>query len=182
MKKLILFFTALYLTIMIQAQTNLTNPIDDLFDKYSKKDGFTVVLISGKMFSMLASLDTENNNADNVMSRLKSIRVLSVEDSLLNRNINFYTELSKKSAFSVYEELMVVKEGQDITKFLIRSNGEKISELLVITGGPGGNSLISIQGDLNLKNISDLSKSTGIKELKSLDKIEKKSPVESDKK
>jgi hypothetical protein len=163
---------------MIKAQTDQTNPIDEMFDKYSKKEGFTVVLISSKMFSMLASLDTEKNDADNVMSRLKSIRVLSVEDSLLNKSINFYTELSKKSAFSVYEELMVVKEGPDITKFLIKPNGEKISELLVITGGPGGNSLISIKGDLNLKNISDISKGTGIKELKSLDKIEKKSPPE----
>jgi phosphoribosyl-dephospho-CoA transferase len=79
---------------------------------------------------------------------------------------------------SVYEELMVVKEGRDITKFLIRQKGNIISELLVITGGPGGNSLISIKGDLNMKSISDLSKNTGIQELKNLDKIEKKSPEE----
>jgi hypothetical protein len=174
MKKLFLFSTAFCLTIILQAQTS-SNPIDDMFNKYSEKEGFTVVTISGKMFSMFANLDTENNNPDNIMNRLKSIRVLSVEDSLLNKNINFYTELNKRYAFSVYEELMVVKEGPDITKFLIRPNGERISELLVITGGPGGNSLISIKGDFNLKNISDLSKNTGIEELKSLDNIENKS-------
>jgi hypothetical protein len=33
--------------------------------------------------------------------------------------------------------------------------------------------LISIKGDLDLKTISELSKSTGIEELKDLDKIEK---------
>jgi hypothetical protein len=175
MNKLILFSAALCLTIMLQAQTNQTNPIDEMFNKYSEKEGFTVVTISGKMFSMLSSLDSENKDPDNVIAHLKSIRVLSVEDSLLNRNINFYTELGKKLSFSEYEELMVVKEGPDITKFLVKQKGAKISELLVITGGPGGNSLISIRGDLNLKNISDLSKSTGIDELKSLDKIEDKS-------
>jgi hypothetical protein len=53
-----------------------------------------------------------------------------------------------------------------------------MSELLVIKGGPGGNSLISIKGELNLKSISDMSKSIDIQELKSLDKIEKKSPEE----
>ena len=173
MKKLILLITAICLTLIIQAQIN---PIDEMFDKYSEKQGFTVVSISGKMFSMFANQDKENNEAGNVINRLKSIRILSVEDSLLNKNINFYTELSKKIDFSVYEELMVVKEGPDITKFLIRQNGKIISELLVITGGPGGNSLISIKGDLNLKNISDLSKDIGIQELKSLDKIDKKSP------
>ena len=45
-------------------------------------------------------------------------------------------------------------------------------------GGPGGNSLISIKGELNLKNISDMSKSLDMQELKDLDKIQKKSPDE----
>jgi len=71
---------------------------------------------------------------------------------------------------------MAVKEGHAVTKFLIRQNGNVISELLVVTGGPGGNSLISIRGDLNLKSISDLSKSMDIQELKSLDNMEKKNP------
>ncbi|MDO9339249.1 MAG: DUF4252 domain-containing protein [Bacteroidales bacterium] len=175
MKKLFLSITALYLTMMMQAQTN---PIDEMFNKYSEKDGFTVVTISSKMFSMFANQDTENKDADNVINRLKSIRILSVEDSLLNKGLNFYTELSKKLDLSAYEDLMVVKEGPNITKFLIRQAGNIISELLVITGGPGGNSLISIKGDLNLKSISDLSKNTGIQELKNLDNIGKKNPEE----
>ncbi len=173
MKKIFLFFTALCLTLMIQAQSS---PVDDMFNKYSEKPGFTVVSISSKMFSMFANKDAENKDADEIISRLKSIKILSVEDSLLNKNLNFYTELSRKLDLSVYEELMVVKEGPDITKFLIRQKGNIISELLVITGGPGGNSLISIKGELNLKSISDLSKSLDMQELKSLDKIDKKSP------
>jgi len=173
MKKLFLAFASLFIVVIMQAQTN---PIDELFNKYSEKQGFTVVSISGKMFSMFENQNPENKDADNIISRLKSIKILSVEDTLLNKTINFYTELSKKLDLSVYEELMVVKEGQNTTKFLIRQNGKVISELLVVSGGPNGNSLISIKGDLNLKNISDLSKTIDIQELKSLDKIEKKSP------
>jgi hypothetical protein len=175
MKKIFLSVASLCLTLIMQAQSN---PVDEMFNKYSEKQGFTVVSISSKMFSMFANKDVENKDADDIISKLKSIKILSVEDSLLNKNLNFYTELSKKLDLSVYEELMVVKEGPDITKFLIRQNGNTISELLVITGGPGGNSLISIKGQLNLKNISDLSKSLDMQELKSLDKIEKKSPEE----
>jgi hypothetical protein len=160
---------------MIQAQSN---PVDEMFNKYSEKQGFTVVSISSKMFSLFANKDPENKDADNVINKLKSIKILSVEDSLLNKNLNFYSELSKKLDLSVYEELMVIKEGPDITKFLIKQNGNLISELLVVKGGPGGNSLISIKGELNLKNISDMSKSLDMQELKSLDKIQKKSPDE----
>ena len=175
MKKFFLSFTALCLTMMMQAQSN---PVDEMFNKYSEKQGFTVVSISSKMFSLFANKDPENKDADYVINKLKSIKILSVEDSLLNKNLNFYSELSKKLDLSVYEELMVIKEGPDITKFLIKQNGNIISELLVVKGGPGGNSLISIKGELNLKNISDMSKSLDMQELKSLDKIQKKSPDE----
>lgn len=173
MKKVFLSFITICLTLIMQAQSN---PVDDMFNKYSEKPGFTVVSISSKMFSLFANKNTENKDADDVINRLKSIKILSVEDSLLNKTLNFYTELSKKLDLSVYEELMVVKEGPDVTKFLIRQKGNIISELLVITGGPAGNSLISIKGELNLKSISELSKDIDIQELKSLDKIEKKTP------
>jgi hypothetical protein len=171
MKKLFLSLFALNISLMLYAQTN---PIDEMFNKYSEKEGFTVISISSKMFSMFVDQDKKNQEADDIINNLKSIRILSVEDSLLNRNLNFYNELSRKLDFSEYEELMVVKEGHDVTKFLIRQNGNVISELLVVTGGPAGNSLISIKGDLNLKSISNLSKSMDIEELKNLDNIEEK--------
>jgi hypothetical protein len=175
MKTIFFSLTALFLTVTMKAQVN---PVDEMFNKYSDKQGFTVVSISSKMFNMFRDNESENKDADNVISKLKSIRILTVEDSLLNKNLNFYTELSKNLDLSVYEELMLVKQGPDITRFLIRQSGNTISELLVITGGPGGNSLISIKGDLNLRNISELSKSVGIEELKSLDKIDNKSQKE----
>ena len=171
MKKLFLLLPALWLSTALYAQTN---PIDDMFNKYSEKEGFTVVSISSKMLGMFAGHYENEKEAGEVINRLKSIKILSVEDSLLNKNLNFYTELSRKLDLSVYEELMLVKEGPNVTKFLIRQKGNVISELLVLTGGPGGNSLISIKGDLDLKSISDLSKNAGIQELKSLDELEKK--------
>lgn len=171
MKKLFLSLAVILLTLILKGQTG---PIEDMFNKYSEREGFTIVSISSKMFSMFAGQDTMDKEAGDIINRLKSIRILTVEDSLLNKNLNFYSELSKKLDMSDYEELMVVKEGPDITKFLIRQKGDVISELLVVTGGPGGNSLISIKGDLNLKSISELSKNVDMKELKSLDELEKK--------
>lgn len=171
MKKLFLSLPLFCLALILNAQTG---PIEDMFDKYSEKEGFTVVSISSKMLGMFTGQDEKDKEAGDIINRLKSIKILSVEDSLLNKNLNFYKELAKKLDMSDYEELMVVKEGPDITKFLIRQKGDVISELLVITGGPGGNSLISIKGDLNLKSISELSKDVGIQELKNLDELEKK--------
>lgn len=171
MKRLIIIYFFLFLAVAGRAQSN---PVDDLFNKYSEKEGFTTVYISSKMFGMFKSQDTVDKELNDMMARLKSIRILAVEDSSLNKNINFYNELSKKLDFSVYVELMVVKEGNDVTKFLIRESGNTISELLVISGGLGGNTLISIRGDLDLKSISGLSKSMGIEQLGTLENIDKK--------
>lgn len=173
MKKLILLSAVIWISALAQAQTD---PIDEMFDKYAEKDGFTTVYISSKLLGLFAGNNSETDEGANIVKRLKSIRILTVDDSLLNNRINFYKELGNKLNLSVYEELMVVKEGNDITKFLIRQKGDIISELLVIAGGPENNILISIKGDLDLKTISELSKSTGIDELKDLDKIKKENP------
>lgn len=172
MKKLFLFITAVCMVTLLQAQTNA---IDDLFDKYAEREGYTTVYISSKLLSLFAPKDADLQDGSNVIKRLKSIRILTVDDSVLNQSVNFYKELSKKLDLSAYEDLMIVKEGQDVTKFLIRQKGDIISELLMIAGGPGNNTLISIKGDLDLKMISELSKSTGIEELESLEKIDDKS-------
>jgi hypothetical protein len=170
MKRSILIFALLNLALIIRAQNN---PIDEMFNRYSEKEGFTYITISSRMFSMIANLDAENKDADDIIHNLNSIRILTA-DSLHNQNINFYAELTKKLDISAYEELMVVKEAKDVTKFLVKYNGDRIAELLIISGGPGGNSLISIKGNLNMKNISNISRSMDVKELKTLEESDKK--------
>jgi hypothetical protein len=173
MRRIFILTVVLLLSPIISAQTN---PIDEIFEKYSEKEGFTSIYISGKMLGMLGGMEAKSGNTDNLMLRLKSIRILTEDDSLSKTNVNFFTELSKKLDLSVYEELMVVREGQDVTKFLVRQNGDRISELLMISGGTNGNSLISIRGDMDLKEISQLSKTIGVEQLEQLEEIDKKQP------
>ena len=171
MKRVFSLICALCISVIINGQRS---PVEDLFNKYSERDGFTVVSISGKMFSMFSDKEDQKSDGEEVISNLKSIRILSVGDSTLNESINFYKELEKQLDYSVYEELMVVKEGKNTTKFLTIQKGDIIKELLVITGGPAGNSLISIKGDMNLKSLSELSKNAGIQELEKLEDVDKK--------
>lgn len=171
MKKIITISAAFILALSLNAQTS---PAEELFSRYSDRDGFTTVYISGRMFSLLAGEAGEDK--DNIMRRLRAIRILTVDDPLMNSKVNFYNEIEKKLDRKIYEELMVVKDNRETTKFLIRQKGDIISELLVISSGPDGNTLISIEGDLDLKTISEISKNSDIEELKELDNIEKKVP------
>lgn len=166
MKKLIVLILLISFTPGLFSQSN---PIDEMFDKYSGKEGITTVFISSRMFQMIAGADLDDEKVSDLMSRLKSIRILAVEDSLLNIKLNFHKELASKLDLSRYEELMVVKEGGKDLKFLIRGKGDKIDEFLMIGGGVGTNILISIKGDLNMNNISDISRTIGIEELNGID-------------
>ena len=107
-----------------------------------------------------------SNNPDNIVSAF-SIRIIS-QDSASREKIDFYEELKNRLDFSVYEELMVVQEGKDVTKFLVRQSGDRISELLVFSGSRSGNSVIAIKGDFSLEELSEVSKSLGIEELEEL--------------
>ena len=172
MKRQFILITVLLVSAALHAQTNA---IDELFNKYSEREGFTYVAISGRMLNLLGTLQKENK-PDNVMLRLTSIRILSQEEPSETNGVNFFEELTTKSLRPLYDELMVVKEGSDETLFLIKQTGEKISELLVISGGSGGNSIISIKGDINLKELSELSETIGIEELEELEGYEGKQP------
>ena len=120
MKKLFLSLFVICFTLILSAQTN---PIDEMFNKYSEKEGFTVVSISSKMFSMFAGQDDKSKETDDIVNRLKSIKILSVEDSLLNKNLNFYSELSRKLNMSDYEELHGSKGGPRYYKVSYPSEG-----------------------------------------------------------
>jgi hypothetical protein len=124
------------------------------------------------MFSLLARIDTEDEEFRNLVTRIKSIRILSVDSTSNISGINFAGELLPKLYRNGYEELMSVKESSGEVRFMIREVGGKIAELVMITGGQGS-SVVSITGDLDLKTNASLSGSMGIDELEELDKVKK---------
>jgi hypothetical protein len=151
------------------------NPVDKLFEKYGGKDGFTTILISSKMFSMFSDMEAGDDEINNMIKNIESIKILTTEDeSLLDPGINFYKEIMNELSLDEYEELMVVKEKDQDIKFLVKEKGDIIVELLLVIGGEGNNALISIRGIIDLKSISRLSKSLNVQGLDELEKIDEK--------
>lgn len=169
MKKLIFSLTVLLFPFVMQAQNTA---VDELFEKYSGKEGFTSVYITSYMFGMFSNVETDDPDFDELIKNLKGIKILATDDSY-SGNANFYKEIIDKLPMSQYKELMVVKEKDQDVKFLINEKDGKIIELLLIVGGKDDNALISIQGNIDLKNISKLSKSLQINGLEHLEDIDK---------
>jgi hypothetical protein len=175
MKRILIIGIILIIPVIIHAQNA---PVDALFDKYAGKDGFTTVYISKYMFNMFRSEDVEDKDADElnqVLGKLNSIKILTVEDpSLIGKGLNFYDEIMDELPRDQYNELMVVKDKDSDVVFLAREDKGVIVELLLIAGGSEGsdNVLISIQGQIDLETIGKLSKSLNIEGMESLEEID----------
>jgi hypothetical protein len=152
------------------------DPVDRLFDKYSGQEGFTTVYISSKMFSLFADMDPEDEELQQMMNGLKSIRILATDDEsdAKHSNVNFFEEIMKDLPMDQYEELMVVKDAEQDLKFLIREDKGHVAELLLVGGGEGDNVLISIRGIIDMKNIAKITRAMDLEGLESLENLEKK--------
>jgi hypothetical protein len=169
MKKALLIMMVAALSLPVLGQKSA---VDDLFDRYNGKEGFTSVYISSKMFSLLSKIDSDDEEFQNLVNRIKSIRILSIDSARNVTHINFATELVPRLSRSGFEDLMTVKEPDDEIRFMIREVGDRIAELVMVTGGYGS-SVVSISGNLDLKTISSLSEGLGIEGLEGLEKVEK---------
>lgn len=160
MKKLI-FILAVVLPMAVLAQKS---PIDKLFEKYANQKGFTTVNISGKLLGFASQIETGDQATTDILSELKGIRILTVEDDELNKKLDFYAELENDGFFrnNQFEVLMEVTEDDEVVRFLAKDAGNgKISDLILVVGGDD-NALISITGLIDPKNIGKITKTLDI--------------------
>ena len=173
MKKIILGIVAITLSIAAMAQTNA---VDRLFDKYADKDGYTSVLVTKYMFQLFEKVASDKDDKDfkEITRKLTGIKILTIDSAVnVKRGHSFYKEIISSLPTSEYKDLMVIKEKGQEVKFMIREDNGKISELLMVAGGDDA-VLIALQGDIDLKQVSKLSKSMNIKGFERLDKVHDK--------
>jgi Domain of unknown function (DUF4252) len=148
MKKLTLFLGMFLFMLPFYAQNKA---IDELFDKYAGREGFTSVNINGGLLTLASWIEDDKETKD-LLKELNHVRILAMDDHSIG-NVNFYNEIISDIPVKDYEELMTVKEkGQDV-RFLVKQSNGMINELLMIVGGHD-NALISITGRIDPKNLS----------------------------
>jgi hypothetical protein len=168
------------LTLVMILAFHLAQAQDDaiakFFNQYEGDDKFTTVYITSKMFSLIAQIPEGEDEDDfmNIIRRLTGVRILS-SDSLPAAS-GIYQQARNLLVKNGFEDLMVVKDGSEELKFMVRQKGEIISEFVMISGEPHRFSLISLTGDLRLRDISKLSKTMDIKGFDKLDKVNEKQP------
>lgn len=170
MKKIIIIALICAFGMKGQAQDDA---ISKFFSQYSNDDKFTNIYISKKMFSMFSEIpvDEDEKEVKEAISQLEGLRILTSEEV---DGMKLYNEAFKTLQGNSFEELMVIRDGDQQLKFLIKENKGKISELLMLSGEKSSFFILSLVGDIDLKQISKLSKTMDVKGMENLENLDKK--------
>ena len=173
MKKALLIFLIIATPLLTVAQSS---PVNRIFDKYSGKEGYTSVVVTKAMFDLFQTVSNDGSDKDfkDITARLNSIKILTMETKdNANTGNEFYKEMIRAFAMPDYQDLMTVNDAGEEVKFLIRKKGDEIVELVMVVGGTDP-CLIAMDGDINLKQVSKLSKSMNIKGFDHLNNVSAK--------
>jgi Domain of unknown function (DUF4252) len=141
MKRLLIFIVLTITVTLVYGQKS----IDNLFDRYAGKDGFTTVTINGNLLKLAHCLG-DNDDDKSIPLTITEIRILAQEDKSMKVE-NFYNMVINDIDLKNYEEFMRVKESNQDLRMLVRSDGDKFKEFLLIAGGED-NALIQIKGNM----------------------------------
>ncbi|HLV40094.1 DUF4252 domain-containing protein [Xanthomarina sp.] len=172
----------------------LTSMAQDIFAKYSESPDVTYVSIKPKMFQMLAKMDINTDDPEaqeylNMVNSITSFKVITTGSKAISTDVSKWVQ-SRKSAL---EELMVVKDsGVNMTFYVKQGKDEDhVSEFLMFVDGLSAVTkdldvnmngekrefetvVVSLTGNIDLNQISKLTKKMNIQGSEHLEKKSKK--------
>ena len=175
MKKLAILLAIIASPALVSAQ--------GLFDKYEDENDVTSVVVTKNMFKLLGQMEIESDDPDvqdymKMVNSLDNIKVFMTENEGIGA--------SMKADFDKYvegnnqlEELMRVKDEGKYVKFYFKPGKTEnvVSELLMFLEGDlenkDGTVVMSITGNIDLKQISKLTKELNIPGSDELENVEK---------
>ena len=177
MKKLIT--SLLVVLFLVPFSMNAQTAIDYLYEKYAGQKGFTSININPEMFKMLSNMDMSDSSekakeSKNAMEKLSGLKMLVYEPEEGETNDAFMKEIRTLTQIKGYEEMMSVNEDDEIVKFLAKKdkNGN-VSEMLMIVLEANEAVVMSMSGLLDMKTISEISKSLEIEGMEGIYQMNK---------
>ncbi len=170
MKRYIILFVMFCASVSLFAQNKA---IEQLFQKYSDKEGYTSVVITKNMFQLFANV--ENPTDDDFLRTVKNlefIKILSIKGE--NDGKAFYQDIQAAIPEKDYKELMTIKESDSQVKFLTLEKDGVIKELIMISGGKEESTLIWMAGIIDMKTVGKIAQGIQIDGMDNLEKADKK--------
>lgn len=167
-----------YILIAVMTVLPLAGFSQSVFDKFEDLDDVTTVIVNKSMFNLLAKMDIETDDPEakefiNIVNSLKSLKVFTTENKKIGDDMKSSVDSYLNS--SKMEELMRIKDKDANVKFYIKEgkDADHVSELLMFVTGmkdvkANGHKfetvILSLTGDIDLNNISSLTKKMNLPE------------------
>jgi hypothetical protein len=126
--------------------------IDEVFNKYSGKPGFTSVMITPQLFKLLALVDKNDPELKMISEKMSSLKILVSEE----KSVGFTNEVREKMSKSKYVNIMEVIDGTQKVNFYILQNDDIITDFLLLAIDDSEEVLLSITGNLKLSDLSKI--------------------------
>jgi len=167
-KSSVLLIVLICSTMSVSAQS----AIQRHFEKYSEDDRFTRITISAKMFQLFANFEVNDEDGQEMVqtiSKLKGLKMLVGNE--IDDAPNLFGEVSKLPEKDMDELMRVEKEKSELRFFIKEKSDGVISELLMIALDEKELMMMSIVGEIDLKQMSKLSKHMNIDGFENLENV-----------
>ena len=153
MKKIIpLFIAALFF--LTSCDTN--SGVSEAFLKYARQDGVTSVTVPGWLISLGSKFADLSEEERELLESIDKVKVLSLEDSDLNGEVNLNKEFKFKiNQKGEYEELLTVNDENENITIFGKMDDNVIKELIILVGGDD-NAMVYVKGEIRPELINNV--------------------------
>lgn len=167
------YFILLLMILAPLAASAQHKAVEQLFQKYSGKEGFTSVVITKNMFQLFANVENaENDEFLKAVKNLEFIKILSANTGADGKT--FYQEILKLIPEKDFKELMVIQDADEQVKFLTAEKDGVIKDLLMVSGGKEESIVIWMAGIIDMKTVAKIAQGMNIEGMDNLEKADKK--------
>jgi hypothetical protein len=161
MKKLIISALILTLGITLSAQPA---GFDRLYYQYKGEEGVMALKIPGFVMKLAGSIADLDGDERELLRSLRSVTVLTIEESQLYPEVNFTKEINLTNMNNGYRLLLEVHDGNEDVFIAAREKDGKIRDLIVVVGGED-NVLVRVRGRMDSDLLENLAGVAGVEEL-----------------
>ncbi len=161
MKKLFISTLILAFSLTLIAQPA---GFDRLYYQYKGEEGVVALKIPGfvmKLAGSIAGLDREEKE---LLRSLRSVTVLTIEESHLYPDVNFTEEINLSRLNNDYKLLMEVHNADEDVIIAAREKNGKLRDLIGVAGGDE-NVLVHVRGRMESDLLENLAEVAGVDEL-----------------
>jgi len=176
MKNISLILVFLFAPLVITAQ--------NAFDSFENEKDVTSVVVTKNMFKLLSKMDLNSDDPEaqaylNMVNSLNDIKIFTTENTNVAQRMDAAVNSYLSTSRGLGELMRIKDDGQNI-KFYSKEGKDvnHVSELLMhLTGNVDGKTttvIMSITGDIDLKQISQLTRDLKVPGSEQLENIDKK--------